>query len=190
VLCRCEVGCQHAVMATVQLAHTAQLEKGVLAAARELLYEVFVDDMAEHDWEHCLGGMHALVWEGDELIGHGAVLLRRMLCAGQVLRAGYVEGVAVRTDHQRHGRGSALMAVLEEVIAGAYQLGVLGASERGVPFYESRGWQRWLGRTSVLTPTGVRRTPAEDGYIFVLPVDVRLDHRAELTCDWRPGDVW
>ena len=134
--------------------------------------------------EHCLAGCTRYVG-GRQLIGHGAVLLRRMLCAGRVLQAGYVEGS--RSDsHQQHSRGSRHGV---EVIAGAYQLGVLGASGRDAVLRIPR-WQRWLGRTSVLTPTGVRRTPAEDGYIFVLPVDVRLDHRAELTCDWRPGDVW
>ena len=45
--------------------------------------------------------------------------------------------------------------------------------------------------TSAMTAAGVVRTPAEDGWIFVLPVtgvDVSLG--GELTCDFREGDVW
>ena len=50
-------------MISVRVAHTAQLDPGTLKAARALLYDVF-DDMADDDWEHSLGGVHALAWEG------------------------------------------------------------------------------------------------------------------------------
>jgi aminoglycoside 2'-N-acetyltransferase I len=43
---------------------------------------------------------------------------------------------------------------------------------------------------SALTPTGIKRTAEEDGCVFVLPVTVPLELDAELTCDWRDGDVW
>ncbi|MCV7233752.1 aminoglycoside 2'-N-acetyltransferase, partial [Mycobacterium branderi] len=39
-------------------------------------------------------------------------------------------------------------------------------------------------------PTGMTRTPDDDGSIFVLPVDIEVDATAELACDWRDGDVW
>src|SRR5689334_20467612 len=103
----------------LQVAHTADLDPDTLDAARALLYDVF-DDMEESDWEHCLGGMHALVWDGDELIGHAAVIQRRLLHDGHALRAGYVEGVGVRADRRRHGHASAMMEALERVIRGAY----------------------------------------------------------------------
>jgi hypothetical protein len=50
----------------VRTAHTSELDDATLIAARALLEDVF-DDMTGHDWEHALGGMHALVWEGPEL---------------------------------------------------------------------------------------------------------------------------
>ncbi|MEJ7741913.1 MAG: hypothetical protein WKF73_04805, partial [Nocardioidaceae bacterium] len=56
-------------MADVHTAHTAELDTATFAAARRLLYEVF-DDMTDHDWEHALGGVHALAWEQGELVGH------------------------------------------------------------------------------------------------------------------------
>ena len=52
-------------MISVQTSHTADLEPATLSAARALLYDVF-DDMDEHDWEHSLGGVHAIAWDGDD----------------------------------------------------------------------------------------------------------------------------
>lgn len=92
-------------MTAVRTAHTADLDAAVLRAARALLREVFDGDFADRDWEHALGGVHALVWEGAALIGHGSVVQRRLLHGGQALRAGYVEGLGVRAD--RRGRAMA-----------------------------------------------------------------------------------
>jgi aminoglycoside 2'-N-acetyltransferase I len=174
----------------VRTAHTADLDAATLTAARALLDEVFGEDMTDHDWEHTLGGVHALVWEGDELIAHAAVVQRRLLHRGRALRTGYVEGVAVRPNRRRRGHGAALMEALERVVRGAYEVGALGATDEGADLYIARGWKRWQGPTSVLTPTGIRRTEEEDGCVYVLPVGVPLDLSAELTCDWREGDVW
>ncbi|MGO4424893.1 GNAT family N-acetyltransferase, partial [Streptomyces sp. MCAF7] len=161
-----------------------------LKAARALLDDVFEGDMSDHDWEHALGGIHALAWEDGELIGHASVVQRRLLHGGRALRAGYVEGVGVRADRRGRGHGAAMMAALERVVRGAYDLGALGSSDEARDFYAARGWQRWQGPTSALTPEGVRRTAEEDGGIFVLPAAVPLDVSAELICDWRDGDVW
>jgi aminoglycoside 2'-N-acetyltransferase I len=173
----------------VQVAHTADLSLAVLDAGRALLYAVF-DDMTDEDWDHALGGMHALAWDDDVLIGHASVVQRRLLHRGRALRTGYVEGVAVRAEHRRHGIGGALMAELERIIRGAYELGALGSSDEGLAFYLARGWQRWRGPTFALTPTGVTRTAEEDGYILVWPASPSLALDAELTCDWREGDAW
>jgi GNAT superfamily N-acetyltransferase len=67
-----------------------------------------------------LGGIHALAWEGGELIGHAVVVQRRLPHGGRALRAGYVEGVGVRADLRGHGHGAAMMAALERVVCGAY----------------------------------------------------------------------
>jgi aminoglycoside 2'-N-acetyltransferase I len=103
---------------------------------------------------------------------------------------GYVEGVAVREDRRRRGHGGTVMAALERVVGGAYELGALGATDEAVPFYESRGWRRWEGPTSALTPEGVRRTASDDGGVYVLVGHAPLDLDGEITCDWRDGDVW
>lgn len=169
--------------------HTADLDAPVLQAARALLYKVF-DDMEESDWEHCLGGMHALVWEGSELVGHAAVIQRRLIHAGRALRTGYVEAVAVRGDRQKLGYGAMMMDPLERIVRGAYEVGALGASDAGAGFYAGRGWRPWRGRSWALTPDGVVRTAEEDDGIYVYEVDGRLDVDGDLTCDWRDGSVW
>jgi aminoglycoside 2'-N-acetyltransferase I len=176
-------------MTEVRTAHTADLDVATLSAARALLYDVF-DDMTDQDWEHCLGGVHALVWEGAELIGHASVIQRRLLHGGHALRAGYVEGVGVREDRRGRGHGAAMMQALERVVRGAYDLGALGSTDEAIGFYAARGWQLWLGPSSALTPSGIERTEDADGAIYVLPVHVPLDLSGELTCDWREGDVW
>jgi aminoglycoside 2'-N-acetyltransferase I len=177
-------------MISVRTAHTADLDAAVLAAARALLEDVFEGEFTDHDWEHSLGGVHALAWEGDELIGHASVIQRRLLHGGRALRAGYIEGVGVRADRRRRGQAAAMMEALERVVRDAYELGALGASDEGAAFYAARGWQLWQGPTSALTPTGIKRTEGEDGSIYVLPGAVALDLSGELTCDWRDGDVW
>jgi aminoglycoside 2'-N-acetyltransferase I len=173
----------------VRTAHTADLDAATLTAARALLYEVF-DDMSEHDWEHSLGGVHALAFDGDTLVGHAAVIQRRLLHGGRALRTGYVEGVAVRADQRRRGHGAALMDALEHVVRGAYDLGALGATDEAAALYAGRGWQRWRGPSSAFTPDGITRTADDDGGIYVLPGAVPLDLDGELICDWRDGDVW
>ena len=176
-------------MAEVRTVHTADLDGAARRAARALLDDAF-DDMTEHDWEHALGGVHALVWEGTELVGHASLVQRRLLHGGRALRAGYVEGVAVRADRRRRGHGAAMMGALERIARGAYDIAALGATDEAAAFYVSRGWQLWLGPSSALTPAGIQRTEEEDGCIYVLPLSIPLDLRGELTCDWRDGDVW
>jgi aminoglycoside 2'-N-acetyltransferase I len=177
-------------VSSVRVAHTAQLEPEVLAAARSLLYAVF-DDMTEPDWEHCLGGIHAVAYEGADLVGHASLVMRRLLHGGRALRTGYVEGVAVRADARRRGHASEMMAPLERIIRDAYELGALGATDAAAAFYAGRGWRLWGGPLGALTPSGETGTPDEEGAVYVLPVDgVPLDVSGRLVCDWRDGDVW
>jgi aminoglycoside 2'-N-acetyltransferase I len=177
-------------MHDLRVAHTADLDPATLAAARALMYEVFAGEMTEHDWEHALGGIHAIVYEDGELAGHASVIQRRLFHAGRALRTGYVEGVAVRESSRRRGYGDAMMDAIERVIRGAYDLGALGATDMAADFYTARGWERWRGPTGALTPEGVQRTPDDDDSVFVLRLATPLDTVGELTCDWRDGAVW
>ncbi len=177
-------------MPDVRTAHTADLDVATLAAVRAMLDAAFDGDFSDADWDHALGGVHAFVRDGDALVAHASVVQRRLLHGGRALRAGYVEGVGVRPDMQRRGYGGQMMEALERVIRGAYDVGALGATDAAVKLYASRGWERWLGPTSALTPAGIARTEDEDGSVYVLRASVPLDVSGELTCDWRDGDVW
>jgi aminoglycoside 2'-N-acetyltransferase I len=170
--------------------HTADLGPGGVGEIRALLLEAFAGEIEETDVEHSLGGMHALVREDGELIAHGSVIMRHLLHGDRALRCGYVEAIGVRSDRRRRGHGDAVMAALERIIRSAYDLGALGATDAGSALYRSRGWLRWTGTTSVLSPEGLRRTPEDDDAVHVLPVTAALDLAGDLACDWRDGDVW
>ena len=175
---------------SLQVGHTADFTAAVLAQARDLLDVVFAGDLTDHDWEHSLGGMHSIVWHNSAMVDHASVIQRRLVHGDHVLRTGYVEGVGVHPEWQRHGIGGQMMAALEAIIEAAYDIGALGATDEAINLYEHRGWIRWLGPTSALTPTGIVRTPDADGCIYVFPVSHVLDVGGELTCGWRDGDVW
>jgi aminoglycoside 2'-N-acetyltransferase I len=177
-------------MTEVRTAHTAELDPATLASARAMLNDVFDGDLTDQDWEHALGGMHALAWEGTELIGHAAVIQRRLIYGGRALRTGYIEAVGVRADRRGRGHASTLMRVLERYVRTAYDIGALASSDAAKDLYATLGWRRWVGQLTALTPDGIVRTAGEEGCVFVLPVTVPLDLDGELTCDWRDGDVW
>ncbi len=159
-----------------------------------MVIEAFGGEFTDADWEHALGGMHAVICQRGALIGHAAVVQRRLLYGDTALRCGYVEGVAVREDQRGQGLGSALMDAVEQVIRGGYHVGAMGSSDMARPMYLARGWLAWTGPTSVLAPAGLTRTPDDDGSVFVLPGElpatVPLDPSAAIACDWRDGDVW
>ena len=142
-------------MVDIQSVHTAWLRPDELRAIRVLLDEAFDGEVTDDDYEHALGGIHAMVWEGSELIGHGSVVMRRLLHRGRALRTGYVEAVVVRSDRRRRGHGSAVMQVLERVIHGAYEVGALGATDEAAAFYTA-------ARLATLDRHRVRPHPERD----------------------------
>jgi len=174
----------------LRVAHTAELEPALLAELRAMLVEVFEGDLEAHDWEHALGGVHAIAFDGEVPVGHASVVQRRLLHGGRALRTGYVEAVGVRAEVRRGGVASALMDAIEHVIRGAYEAGALGASGMALAFYRGRGWLPWEGETYALTPDGIVRTPEDDASLHVLEVAAPLDRAGAITCDWRDGAVW
>jgi len=175
---------------TARLVHTADLKSDARQRAYEMVNDAFAGEFTDTDWDHALGGMHALIWNRGAIIAHGAVVQRRLLYRGAALRCGYVEAVAVREDWRGQGLAIAILDACEQVIRGGYQLGALSSSDRGRRLYTLRGWLPWRGPTSVLAPGGPTRTPDDDSSVFVLPVGINLDETAALTCDWRDGNVW
>ena len=93
---------------TARLVHTADLDNETRDDARRMVIDAFAAaSSSDADWEHALGGMHALICHHGALIAHAAVVQRRLLYRDSALRCGYVEGVAVREDWRgRAGRSA------------------------------------------------------------------------------------
>ena len=169
---------------------TPELDDATRAAARALCDLAFAGEFSDGEWEHALGGVHVLLEEDGELVGHAALVRRTLWHGDRALRAGYVEAVAVHPDRQGRGHGRALMRALERPLRDAYEIGALCATDAGAPLYAACGWQAWRGPTSVRTAHGVVRTPDCDDAVWVCALTAPLDLDGELTCDWREGDVW
>jgi aminoglycoside 2'-N-acetyltransferase I len=180
----------HTQVHTARLVHTSDLDSENRERVCQMVTAAFAGDFTDDDWEHALGGMHALIWRHGAIIAHAAVVQRRLLYRGNALRCGYIEAVAVREDWRGQGLVHALLDGCEQVIRGAYQLGAVSSSVAARRVWSARGWLPWRGPTSVLAPTGPVRTPDDDDAVFVLPVGISVDTSAGLMCDWRGGDVW
>jgi aminoglycoside 2'-N-acetyltransferase I len=176
----------------VRTVPTADLEPGERAEIRRMLDLAFAGSFDDHDWEHSLGGLHVLVLVQGSLVAHAAVVQRRFLHDDRSWRGGYVEGVAVHPEWRGQGFAAAVMTEAERVIDRGYDLGALAASEAGRGLYLNRGWLPWQGETAVLAPSGVTRTPEDDGgtFVRVVPGGAELRLTGTLACDWRDGDVW
>ena len=179
-------------MVELRTSHTAELRAAELRAVRRLLDAAYGPSFTDDDWDHTLGGLHTLVLEGGTLVGHVAVVQRRLQHQGRSIRTGYVEALAVRGDRRRRGYAAAAMGRAEQAIDAAYELGALSDGSGIEGFYQRRGWLSWAGPTFVISPVGVRWTPEEDGSLLVrrTPVSPALDLTVPLGCDWRAGDVW
>jgi aminoglycoside 2'-N-acetyltransferase I len=161
-------------------------------ALRAFLEEVFAGDdpFSEHDWQGTLGGTHFLLEEGGRLLCHAAVVERTLEIADREILVGYVEAVATRADRRHRGYGTTVMRAVGAFLEERYHLGALCTGTHA--FYEPLGWERWQGRTFVREEGERRRTAEEDGAIMVLRTSTSpvLDPRGDISCDWRPGDVW
>ncbi|MEU6659759.1 GNAT family N-acetyltransferase [Streptomyces sp. NPDC046821] len=175
---------------TQRTAHAADLTRAELRDIRALLDDAFAGRFSDDDWDHTLGGVHALVYDSTgALVAHGSVVQRRVVHAGRSLRTGYVEGVAVRADARGRGLGGQVMAELERVIDGAYALGALSASAAGKALYEGRGWRQWQGDFAAYGPEGTVRLPEDENPPHLRPVTAALDPAHALLFDWRGGDI-
>ena len=157
-----------------------------LEEIRELMDVAFEGDFEDDDWDHTLGGWHAVVTDGGVVVAHAAVVDRTLHSAGRAWRTGYVEGVATAPDRQGEGLGTVAMQEINQIIRRDHELGALGTGEWH--FYEQVGWERWQGRTFV----GDERTPEDDDGVMVLRFgpSAGLDLAGDIACEARPGDVW
>ncbi|CCH90575.1 Aminoglycoside 2'-N-acetyltransferase (modular protein) [Modestobacter italicus] len=149
--------------ARLRTAPTADLSPAELSCVRALLDDAFAGRFGDDDWSHALGGVHVLAAVDGDIVGHGSVVLRQLVAGERTLRTGYVEAVATAASWRRRGVGSAVMAEVERLVAGGFELGALSSSRQGVRFYAARGWQRWTGAVAARHPAGRRRQPRRGG---------------------------
>ena len=171
----------------VLIRSTGALTGEQLVAIRRLLDDAFDGDFSDDDWRHSIGGVHALLARGDEVVAHASVVARTLTIGDRDVRAGYVEAVAVAPPLQGTGLGTAVMHAIATVIASDFELGALSTGERW--FYERLGWVRWRGPSWVRLADGtLQRTEDEDDGIMVLAPAV--DTSLRIVCDERAGDDW
>ena len=176
-------------MAAVRTFTTAEAPAELLAEIRALMDAVF-DDFTDADWEHTVGGTHAIATDGGAVVSHAAVVPRILEVAGRPLRTGYVEGVGTAASHRRAGLGSRVMTEIGAIIRAEYEFGALGTG--AYDFYAKLGWERWRGPTCVRYGAETIRTAEDDDAIMVLRFGPSRDAdlTAPLCCEARVGDDW
>lgn len=144
-------------------------------------------------WESIGPGVHVLAEEPSAgIVAHAAIVDRLLYPGDGMLRAGYVEAVAVLPGRQRGGLGTLVMDAINGMIDEGYELGALGTSSQA--FYARLGWVVWQGPTWVRHVDGrLERSAGEDGGIMVRRTPSTppgLDLAMPIAVDWRPGEVW
>ncbi len=179
-------------MTSTRVVPSAALTTAEWSALTDLCVAAF-DEPWDGYWESIGPGVHVLVEHPDgRIIAHAAIVERLLYPGESVLRAGYVEAVAVMPDEQRRGLGTRVMKVINEMLDDRYELGALGTGSQS--FYARLGWVVWQGPTWVRQPDGrLERTPGEDGGVMVRvtpTTPVGQDLSVPIAVDWRPGEVW
>lgn len=169
---------------------TEDAPEGLLEDARAVVFAAFDGGFTEDDWDHALGGWHAVVTDAERVMSHAAVILRELEVGDRKFAAGYVEGVGTESAARGEGHGTRAMIEIAKIIRRNFELGTL--STEAHPFYERLGWERWRGPTFVRRATGLTRTEDEDGGIMVLRFgpSAGIDLTASMSCDERSGDDW
>jgi aminoglycoside 2'-N-acetyltransferase I len=169
---------------------TEQAPDGLLSEIRSLLDHAFEDGFSEEDWEHTVGGWHAIVSDGGAVVSHAAVVPRALVAGDRPFRAGYVEGVGTLPSRTGEGLGSLVVGRITSLVRDQFGLGALSTGRHG--FYERLGWERWKGQTFALRDGERIRTEEDDDGIMVLRFGPSrdLDLTMALSCESRSGDVW
>ncbi|HEX9634283.1 MAG TPA: GNAT family N-acetyltransferase [Candidatus Limnocylindria bacterium] len=179
-------------MSSLRVVPSAELSAAEWSTLTDLCVAAFNEPWDSY-WEDIGPGVHVLAEDPERgILAHAAIVDRLLYPGDAVLRAGYVEAVAVWPDLQRTGLGTRVMEVIDRIVDERYELGALGTGSQ--PFYARLGWVVWQGPTWIRNRDGtLERSPDEDGGIMVriTPRTPRgLDLALPIAVDWRPGEVW
>jgi aminoglycoside 2'-N-acetyltransferase I len=141
-----------------------------------------------HLFHELVQSVHVRACLNGELVSHAAWVTRWLQPnGGRPLRTAYVEAVATSPRHQHNGYATAVMRALQARIAD-YELG--GLSPFDVAYYERLGWELWRGPLAIRTEGGLLPTPDETAMILRMAYTPPLDLDAQLTAEWRRGELW
>ena len=167
-----------------------KLPDELVGPTRDLLDRAFGGEFSDDDWDHAVGGVHAVLVDDGEVLAHASVVSRSIRVDGRWFEAGYVEAVAADPELHGHGLGSQVVDAVTDIIRDRDELGVLSTGAQR--FYERLGWTRWQGTSWVVDGGGVHRTATDDDSLMVLrtgeTIDLRVD--GEIACLARAGDDW
>jgi aminoglycoside 2'-N-acetyltransferase I len=177
---------------SLRIVLSAELTAGEWSGLTDLCVAAFNEPWDSY-WENIGSGVHVVAEDSERgIVAHAAIVDRLLYPGASVLRAGYVEAVAVWPDLQRSGLGTQVMEVIDRMIDERYELGALGTGSQ--TFYARLGWVAWQGPTWIRNRDGtLERSPSEDGGIMVRRTPTtppELDLTLPIAVDWRPGEVW
>jgi len=154
----------------------------------DLCTEAYGEDFSVY-LEFLGSGVHVISRLDGAIVSHAMWVARVLESGGRsALRTAYVEAVATKPSHQRQGYASAILSRLAAEIRD-YDLGALSPSNPA--FYARLGWEPWRGRLFIRTDNGLEPTPDESVMILRLPrTPADLDLNADLSAEWRPGELW
>ncbi len=158
-------------------------------AAFDLMRVAFPEDKVDQRafWDAHPASLHALVYQGEQLVAHAGVVTRTLYVADRAITTAYVEYVAA--EPRGRGYGSAAMRAIEaEIRRRGFSLAALATGSPA--FYERLGWKLWRGPAAYRAPDGtVVPTPDETPMVLDLGANVNQDDAIE--CEWREvGDIW
>lgn len=157
---------------------------------QQLLADAFHDDFSDDDWDHALGGWHAIGTVDGTVVSHAAVVRRQLEVGDRRVTVGYVEAVATAPTAQGLGHGSQAVRAVMDVLRREFEMGALSTGRH--PFYERLGWERWQGPTFVFVDGRRTRTAEEDDGVMVLRFgpSAKISLESPIACWSRPGDDW
>lgn len=171
----------------IQIKHTTELGLEEKRVIYEFLKEIY-GEYSEGDFSTCLGGLHIIAYENNEIVGHGALIQRQLVVNGKPLKAGYVESMAVRSDKQRQGIGKLLMLEINQLIKMTYQIGALSQSEEGEGLYLNSGWIKMKPPFYEFTINGIEKS--DEISVMIYDLTNMLNVVSKLIIDCRIGDSW
>jgi aminoglycoside 2'-N-acetyltransferase I len=162
---------------------TAEQRQAVITLCTLAYGEDFSDFFAA-----CPATTHVLAYRENQLVSHAAWVTRWLQPAGwPELRTAYVEAVATHPDHQGRGYAS---TVLRHLATQILDFDLCGLSPSDPAFYARLGWELWQGPLAIRQADGLLPTPGERVMILRLPRTPPLDLTAQLTAEWRVGELW